>query len=115
MNAARALWLVLLLAVGVYTAAVIRAHGLDFVTPFFGAIREGGWQGQFTADFLAMLILSAAWTGWRNRWSPRGILLALLALGFGAPFLCIYLLYLSSRPGASIQSLLLGDHEKGTH
>lgn len=108
----RIIWAGMFTSILIYTMGVISTHGMGFITPFFTAIRDGGWQGQFNSDFMGMLILSALWTGWRNGWGGKGIILALLALSFGAPFLCCYLLFLSFQPNADAGRILLGVHDK---
>lgn len=112
MTVFRVIWAVMFTAILIYTGRVISLHGMGFINPFFGAIHAGGWQGQFNADFLGMLILSACWTGWRNGWGVKGGVLALLALSFGAPFLCCYMLFLSFQSNANARQMLLGVHDK---
>lgn len=92
----------------VYTAIVIADHGWNLLPVFFGDIAKIGWPGQFNLDFLGMLTLSTLWTGWRNRWSAGGCVLALLAFGFGAPFLCAYLLVLTAREKGDMRRVLVG-------
>lgn len=95
-------------ALAVYTGKVIADHGLNLLPVFFGDIAKGGWPGQFNLDFLIMLVLSANWTAWRNRFSGSGILLALLAFVGGAGFLLPYLVYLSIKHGGDTRAILLG-------
>lgn len=111
MTIIRVIWASMLAAISIYTFDVIGRHGWNFVTPFFAAVSQQDWQGQFNADFLGMLILSAIWTGWRNGWSLQGNILALMALSLGAPFLCCYFLILSLKSGATPSSILLGVNE----
>lgn len=99
---------VLLIALLAYTANTIAHHGWDFIRPFFGAIGRRDWQGQFNADFLIMLMLSAAWTAWRNGGTAQAWLLGALALTFGAGFLCIYLLVLSVCHNGDMRVVLAG-------
>ncbi len=97
-----------LLALVAYTGAVIARHGLDFLPVFFGDMAKMGWAGQFNADFMAMLTLSALWVAWRHRFSLGGLVLAVLAFLGGAPFLCVYLLAESRHAGGDVRALLLG-------
>jgi hypothetical protein len=39
---------------------VITNHGLGLFSVFFGDVAKLGWAGQFNADFMAILGLSAA-------------------------------------------------------
>jgi hypothetical protein len=92
-----------------YTAYVIGNHGASGVGAlFFGAIAEGTWQGQFNADFFAMLGLSALWSGWRNSWNALGWVLAIAAVLFGAVYLMAYLLVLLHREKGDLKRVLLG-------
>lgn len=109
MNMFRIFLFVLLCAIVLYTIPVVLNHGINLFPIFFGDITEMGWPGQFNFDFLAMLTLSAFWTAWRNKFSMKGLGLAILAFFFGAPFLCIYLLYLSFQTGGNPKAILLGD------
>ena len=109
MSLFRALLLVILVAVVVYTIPVLLNHGLTLFAHFFGDIAKMGWPGQFNMDFLGFLILSAFWTAWRNQFSAGGFGLGVLAFFFGAPFLTTYLLYLSFATGGNAQQMLMGD------
>ena len=104
---------VTLAVIAVYTVAVVAQHGLSLFPVFFGDIVAMGWPGQFNLDFLGMLMLSALWTAWRNDFTPKGLLLGLLALLFGAPFLTIYLLVLSVQTQGNLKQMLLGEARAG--
>lgn len=91
-----------------FTAFVIGRDGLNLLPVFFGAIAEGHWPGQFNADFLSMLVLSALWTGWRNGWSALGWVLAVMAFLLGGGFLMAYLLILLHREQGDLRRVLLG-------
>ena len=92
-----------------YTAFVVGRDGLNLMPVFFGAIADGHWPGQFNADFLTMLALSALWTGWRNGWSPLGWVLAVLAFNLGGTFLMAYLLVLLHLEKGNMARVLLGN------
>ena len=98
----------MLAVIAIYTLAVVAEHGLNLFSVFFGDIGKMGWPGQFNLDFLGMLMLSTLWTAWRNEFTPKGLLLGLLALLFGAPFLAIYLLALSVQTQGNLKAMLLG-------
>ena len=53
----------------IYTAVVIDQHGMGLFGVFFGDMAKFGWAGQFNADFMAMLAMSAIWVAWRNNFS----------------------------------------------
>ena len=102
------LWAILL----GYTSIVTARHGMGLLPLFFGDIGKLEWPGQFNLDFLLMLIVSASWTAWRNRFRLKGLALAVLALGFGAGFLLPYLSYLIFRHRGDPTLVLLGDDYK---
>lgn len=54
---------------------------------FRGDMAKFGWAGQFNADLMAMLVMSAIWVAWRNNFSKLGFLLAPVAFLGGAAFL----------------------------
>jgi hypothetical protein len=99
------LWVVL----AAYTTVVIANHGIGLLPIFFGDIGAMEWPGQFNLDFLMMLVVSASWTAWRNRFRPGGLALAAIAFFFGAGFLLIYLAYLIFRHRGDPAVVLLGD------
>ncbi|MEQ9452584.1 MAG: hypothetical protein RJQ07_13455 [Pseudomonadales bacterium] len=114
MTGFRILLVVILSAVTLYTLPVIVNHGVNLFPTFFGDMLKMGWAGQFNLDFLGFLILSAFWTAWRNEFSPSGLGLAVLAFFFGAPFLTIYLLYLSFQTNHDAKIMLLGAQRAST-
>ena len=96
-------------SMSIYTGVVIDQHGIGLFGVFFGDMAKFGWAGQFNADFMAMLAMSAIWVAWRNNFSTFGFLLATVAFFGGAPFLCAYLLVLSFSCSGNIVSMLIGD------
>jgi len=105
----RMVLLILLVAVVIYTIPVVMAFGLTPLLPnFFSEIYAMTWQGQFNADFMGFLVLSALWTAWRNGFSGPGLGLSFLAFFGGIPFLTSYLLILSYQEAGDIQRILLG-------
>jgi hypothetical protein len=110
----RLLLALIVATVGVYTIFVVRQHGLDFVTPFFGDITEMGWPGQFNMDFWSFLILGSLWLMWRHHFSPLGLLFGLVIFVGGAPFLCSYLLIVMAKDRPDMAELLLGKSRVAT-
>lgn len=108
MTAFRAFLITAWLALAIYTGVVIVNHGLGLLPIFFGDIAQVTWPGQFNADFLCFLALSALWTAWRNGFTPTGLLLAVVAFVGGAGFLLPYLLILSFRARGDIATMLTG-------
>ena len=102
----------MLLVLAVYTGAVTYQYGPDFLPFLFQDIASLTWRGQFNLDFMMMLALSAAWTAWRNGFSPGGLALAGLAFFGGAVFLSIYLLILSWTEKGDLVRILTGNHNR---
>lgn len=107
MTAFRLFLAALICAVAAYTARTIACCGSDFVSPFFGAIAEGGWAGQFNADFLGLLSLAALWIAWRHQFRPLGLLLGGVVFVGGSPFIAAYLLIASFRTKGDVRIVLL--------
>ena len=104
------IWLAIVaLVLAGYTALVIADHGWNLLPVFFGDIGTMGWPGQFNLDFLFMLTLSGLWAGWRNHWGIKGSILAVLAFGFGAMFLSIYLMVLVTMERGDLRAILIGN------
>ena len=98
------------IGLAIYTAIVIANHGIDFLTPFIDIVGTVTWPGQFTLDFAGYWILSALWVLWRHAFSPKGWLMAGLALSGGMLFFAPYLIYLIGRVEGDPKKLLLGVH-----
>ena len=113
MNAFRLYLIIAWTALVGFTVLVIARDGMNLLPVFFGAIGEGHWPGQFNADFMSMLALSALWTGWRNGWGGKGAALALAAFFLGGGFLMLYLLVLLHREQGDLRKVLLGVHATG--
>ncbi len=108
MNAFRYFLWVFLAVLLIYTAVVILNHGANLFPAFFGELARMTWAGQFNLDFAGFLLLSGAWTVWRNGFTPGAWGLGILAVFFGMLFLTIYLLYLISRERGDLKRILLG-------
>ena len=101
------MWIALL----VYTAIVISNHGWILFQVFFKDVVAMNWPGQFNFDFMGFLLLSALWTGWRDKFDRRSIALMPIAFFGGIGFLAAYLLLLSFRH-ETVSSLVLGKHRE---
>lgn len=108
MTAFRAMLIAAWLTLTIYTGTVIANHGIGLFPIFFGDITAAVWPGQFNADFLCFLMLSALWTAWRNKFTATGLLLAAVAFVGGAGFFLPYLLFLSFKTRGDIDLLLTG-------
>lgn len=108
MNMFRAFLALMIVVIAVYTAIVIANHGMGLLPTFFGDIAAMTWPGQFNLDFFCFLLLSGLWTAWRNAFSVGGLVLGLIAVFGGLPFLSAYLIYLSYKTDGNINEMLLG-------
>jgi hypothetical protein len=104
----RAILLVIFSCLAIYTVIVIANHGWNLLPIFFGDIAAMTWPGQFNADFMGFLILSASWLAWSNNFSPLGICFAVCGFFGGIMFLAPYLFIMSFKCEGSIEQLLLG-------
>jgi hypothetical protein len=67
------------------------------------------WMGQFALDFQCYLILSALWIAWRNKFSVKSIMIAILAMILGIIVFAPYLLYLLSKEKGDFKGVLIGN------
>lgn len=109
MTAFRVFLAAMLITVVVYTVIVIADFGLSPLLPvFFGDIATMTWPGQFNLDFFCMLLMSGFWVAWRHHFSPGGLVLGVLGLTGGAPFLTTYLIITSVQTKGDVAEMLLG-------
>jgi hypothetical protein len=105
----KALLVAMFLGLLAYTGIAAVNDGLDLGTPFFSDLTSLTWPGQFNADFLTYLWLSALWIAWRHKFSGGGVALALVASVAGILFFSVYLLVCLSRADGDMARLLLGE------
>lgn len=108
MKAFRALLVIMFVFISVYSSIVTMNHGWNLFPVFFGNMAEMTWSGQFNADFICFLALSALWVAWRSNFSAAGLALSVLAFFGGIMFLSLYLFIESYRSGGDTKVLLLG-------
>lgn len=72
----RALLVFMFLGLAAYTGLAVMNDGINLISPFLRDIASLGWPGQFSADFLTYLWLSALWIAWRHKFSAAGIAMA---------------------------------------
>lgn len=107
----RLLLILLTINILIYTGITGLNHGWNLVPIFFNDIAAMAWPGQFNTDFMSFLILSMSWTMWRNKFSPLGIGLGVVALFGGIMFLAPYLLFLSFQTRGDMRAVMLGAHD----
>lgn len=108
MLAFRALLVLMIGVVLVYTGVVGATHGWNLAPIFFGDMVALNWAGQFNLDFSCLLVLSGLWLAWRNHFSAAGLVLGLLGAVGGSLILAPYLLFASVQARGDVKVLLLG-------
>jgi hypothetical protein len=108
-NFMRILFVVQFLLISAYTIFVVSNYGANLFKVFLGDIFSFSWAGQFNFDFWNYLLLSAIWVAWREKFTSKGIILALIAHVFGMMFLAPYLLHLSIKTNGDTKKMLIGD------
>lgn len=109
MLAFRIYLIAVLVALSGYTIVTISQDGWMLYPQFFGDLAAMNWPGQFNADFMGFLGLSALWTMWRHKFSAGGIVLGVIAFNGGMIFLTIYLLIIGSKANWNMRDVLLGE------
>ena len=100
--------------IALYTLVTISNEGINFLTVIPALLGALGWPGQFTLDFGIYLALAMIWMAWRARFTPQGIVTALIIGPMGALLFLPYLLWLTYRVKGDPVRLLLGDQVKST-
>lgn len=95
-----------------YTIIAISNDGWNLVPIFIGSLISMTWQGQFNADFVCYLMLSALWIAWRHNFSNGGIVMALAASLCGMLFFAAYLFVQAGKANNDLVTLLLGQHTR---
>jgi hypothetical protein len=113
MNLFRLYLVATLVVLVVYTLVVGSEHGWNLLPIFFSDIAEMTWRGQFNVDFMTFLGLSGGWVAWRQRFSPLGLCLGLVAFFGGMMFLAGYLLVLSFRCNGDVTIIMFGRERPG--
>ena len=110
MTVFKALLVFMFLGLAAYTGFAVMNDGINLISPFLRDITSLGWPGQFNADFLTYLWLSALWIAWRHKFSAAGIVMALFASVAGILFFSVYLLVSLAKADGDVVRLLLGEH-----
>ena len=93
----------------IYTIIAIQNDGANFLTRAQEFLTSMTWMGQFALDFQCYLILSALWIAWRNKFSAKSIVMAIVAMILGIIVFAPYLLYLLSKEKGDLKGVLIGD------
>jgi len=109
--ALKALLIVQTIGLLIYTVIAIQNDGIEFLARFQEFATSLTWMGQFTLDFQCYLLLSALWIAWRNKFSSKSIILAIVAMILGIIVFAPYLLYLISKEKGNLKTILIGDRE----
>ncbi len=108
MTAFRGFLILIIAALGIYTAMVGVNHGWNLFPVFVGDLAAMTWAGQFNADFTGFLLLSGLWLSWRHHFSPGGLALGIAGFFGGMMFLAPYLVSASFKANGDIRVLPLG-------
>lgn len=92
-----------------YTIITIQNDGANFLARAQEFVTSMTWMGQFALDFQCYLILSALWIAWRNKFSVKSIMIAIIAMILGIIVFAPYLLYLLYKEKGDFKVVLIGD------
>lgn len=105
----RILLVVFIILILSYTGLVIIADGINLFPVFINDIMSMTWSGQFNLDFSLYLVLSGLWIAWRDRFSPTGIIMGIIASILGMAVFAPYLLFAASKAKGDIKTMLIGE------
>ena len=106
--ALQALLIVQTIGLLIYTVITIQNDGFNFLERYQEFAFSMKWMGQFALDFQCYLILSAVWIAWRNRFTTKSIIFAIIAMILGIIVFAPYLLYLIHKENGDISKVLIG-------
>ncbi len=106
--ALKALLIIQTIGLLIYTGIAIKNDGGNFLAKAIEFAGSLSWMGQFALDFQCYLMLSALWLAWRDKYSSRSILLALLAMVLGIIVFAPVLLHLLYKEKGDLKRVLLG-------
>jgi hypothetical protein len=95
----------------IYTAIAIQNDGANFLARAQEFATSMTWMGQFALDFQCYLMLSALWIAWRNKFSIKSILIAVVAMILGIIVFAPYLLFLITKEKGDLKRVLIGERE----
>lgn len=93
----------------IYTGIAISNDGLNFLERAQEFAFSLKWMGQFALDFQCYLILSALWIIWRNKFTVKSVIFAVIAMVLGIIVFAPYLIYLIQKENGDIIRTLIGD------
>lgn len=93
----------------IYTVIAIQNDGANFLARAQEFATSMSWMGQFALDFQCYLILSALWIAWRDKFSLKSIVIALVAMILGIIVFAPYILYLLSKEKGDLKKILIGN------
>ncbi len=105
----KALLIIQTIGILAYTLIVFQNDGFNFLMRAQEFALSMKWMGQFALDFQCYLILSGIWIMWRDRFSGRSILIALMAMTLGILVFAPYILYLITKEKGDLKAVLVGD------
>lgn len=107
----KALLLVQTIGLLIYTVIAIQNDGGNFLARALEFATSLTWMGQFALDFQCYLMLSALWIAWRDNFSIKSILIAVVAMILGIIVFAPYLLFLLTKEKGNLKRILIGDRD----
>lgn len=98
------------IAIYLFTGAAIASSGLNWPAVAVSDILAMNWRSQFNFDFVIHLLLLATWISWREGFTPKGQLFAVLSVVMGGMFSFPYILYASYVARGNPLQIVLGVH-----
>jgi hypothetical protein len=95
----------------IYTVIAIQNDGGDFLARALEFATSLTWMGQFALDFQCYLMLSTLWIAWRDKFSIKSILIAVVAMILGIIVFAPYLLFLLTKEKGNLKRVLIGNRE----
>lgn len=92
------------------TYSAVAAQGVNWPAAAFGDIIALNWRSQFDVDFVLHLLLLATWVSWREGFSGKGHVYAVLSIVMGGMFSFPYLIHAIYAAKGDPKAILLGAH-----
>lgn len=111
MTTLRAFLVVSTLTIYLFTVFAVYAQGINWPAVAIGDLVALNWRSQFDIDFIIHLLLLATWISWREGFSLKGHMYAVLSIVMGGMFSFPYLLYATYLAKGDPKAVLLGHQE----
>ena len=112
MPALRLFLLLATLAIYAVTVVACIGHGVNWPAVAIADLQAGDWRSQFDVDFIVYLLLGAVWISWREGFTAKGHLFAVLSVVMGGMFSFPYVLWATYLAKGDPKAVLLGVRER---